>query len=1205
MADRVQEYPHLQIVQPGIGKVHSLINCSYGPVGELNERTRVGTNHNNPGVTTRSTLSLDIPDWREPDLRSDGTNLGYFRQIRDFNPRDETWNEDAYNPIISSFRPVGRMTSHKFLGYHPSHYPDLQIMGLMILSWRLNILETQTDPVRRGESKPWSTPPWTTIIFILELNPEKLRSWNPEPGENQFFTILTLNLEQGRRAYPELPEFRHFPERFIFTDPNPGVRLVITTIVCNLKPVRGIVPESVGFNPEPGTYIVNRCTDFPSNQWTIRPWEIICTNISVRLTKVILPDTKNTNLKLKNCVPKLNMTIRDTLKNNSTSPPKPFSARGRGTHKLTQNQTRMFFTSNDVEYSFQIENLFRPILSSIELKLKLGSLICLYSYYNMYLFSLVADHELDAAVRRTKLMSRARPDKGDSRILFTPPSENRWKEGGKFSREAILKRACGYTMRKGIGKDAQSMADFLRFTSASGFQDPGLAPRNWYLPAGAPLLDFLVNDTLQPTGWKIPDIPILRAYQAGRGITMDMLYQVEVQEITIGLSTDEEIRVATEWMVSKIMENSLIFPSPAVSFDIEEARFTLHDAYRMAGIIPVSADGRLASFHPSTSSTRMHPDLHPDAYCSFPVRIMIGDGISWSLQIRLDMGPVPAKPMIKHTPFPKSMLNLFRRLPTVVGVEVHKNMLMLKNFLMLFNPIDEIVLPQWIDIATLATAAGWSLKDTGATVLGVQVTGVTMNKLVSTGDGLWSDTWDRIPDPLKVYALGDLKMGHMCYVTLMSILLRDLFPDPDILLYHGDWSQHQAATWFVRWMTETLQGLEPRQELLSTARTRIDLCGSLRAQKADQLSQMIPRRVGLLLQVLPDWPTITQGGCRFLLQARIHSLKSINAFIQAGYTWEEAGHPKTFKDITPEDEDYARFQLKSTRFLNTDWTRSANTDQPDLGRPRGLTPPAIKLDPGLTEADTIPGLARIAARSVRGAVLEWARLNPSMVNQFLQRIGTDPGYMRHFSPLYDAIRLMMNRVSSTPTIEVPEVEAVLLARSQEIMITTQRLSREAEAIHAGRLSREAWVESMMQRGNMVERAHWLERMPGMPRSQHRPPRRRSRSKSKGWARDESQDRTPFSAPSSKKFRRGYTSTPMESTPAPNLEHASISSVLTPPDDGNLLRSETMSRSNPNPGKDTLTKFTLWRNPRAVSIIHSVGDLDLNTTDHFKNVASLV
>ena len=106
MIDRAREYPHLQVIHPGIEKVHSLINCSYGPVGELNERTRVVTDYNNPEITTCCTLSLDTPDWRELRLRSNGTSPGYFRQRGDSRPGDETWNP--------------------------------------------NILETQTDPVRRG-----------------------------------------------------------------------------------------------------------------------------------------------------------------------------------------------------------------------------------------------------------------------------------------------------------------------------------------------------------------------------------------------------------------------------------------------------------------------------------------------------------------------------------------------------------------------------------------------------------------------------------------------------------------------------------------------------------------------------------------------------------------------------------------------------------------------------------------------------------------------------------------------------------------------------------------------------------------------------------------------------------------------------------------------------------------------------------------------
>ena len=436
-----------------------------------------------------------------------------------------------------------------------------------------------------------STPPWTTIIFTLEPgwrhlpeitgsepNPEKPRSWDPEPGENQFFTTLTLNLEQGRRAYPELSGFRRSPERFIRTSPdpgvklinsilnptleraqdtalvlvkklrsvkpNPGVRLVPTTFACNPKPVLEIVLESVGsnpeklrgLNPEPSTHIVNSCTGSPSNQWTIRPWGILCTNISVRLVKVMLPDICHTNLKPEIVFTKPNKTKHDIFKNNSTAPPKPFSARGRGTHNLTQTQTQIFGANDDVEYSFQIENLFRPILSSIELKLKLGSLMCLYSYYNIYLFSLVTDQELNAAIQTAKTLGRARSDEGHSRVLFPPQHENLWGEGRLFSKEAILQKACGYTLRMNMGRDAQSMQHFIQSMTASGFQDPGLAPRNVYLPAGAPLLDFLISDTNQPTGWKVPSIPVLQSYQAGRGLTMEILSHVEVKEITVGIS---------------------------------------------------------------------------------------------------------------------------------------------------------------------------------------------------------------------------------------------------------------------------------------------------------------------------------------------------------------------------------------------------------------------------------------------------------------------------------------------------------------------------------------------------------------------------------------------------------------------------------------------------------------------------------------------
>ena len=117
----------------------------------------------------------------------------------------------------------------------------------------------------------------------------------------------------------------------------------------------------------------------------------------------------------------------------------------------------------------------------------------------MYLFRLVSDRELSATVPATQTLFRARPVESYSRVLFPIPEKNLWREKERFSKEAILRQACGYTLKMNQGRDARSMSDFLRVVPGSGFQDSGLAHFSQCLPTVAPLLDFLVEDTAQPT----------------------------------------------------------------------------------------------------------------------------------------------------------------------------------------------------------------------------------------------------------------------------------------------------------------------------------------------------------------------------------------------------------------------------------------------------------------------------------------------------------------------------------------------------------------------------------------------------------------------------------------------------------------------------------------------------------------------------------
>ena len=79
----------------------------------------------------------------------------------------------------------------------------------------------------------------------------------------------------------------------------------------------------------------------------------------------------------------------------------------------------------------------------------------------------------------------------------------------------------------------------------------------------------------------------------------------------------------------------------------------------------------------------------------------------------------------------------------------------------------------------LAVLAGYKFQSRNMTVMSVQ--GTLLNKNVSTGDDCWGVRWQQVPDWLKCYALGDIQFGFVTYNVLAGLLLRDVFPDPDVL----------------------------------------------------------------------------------------------------------------------------------------------------------------------------------------------------------------------------------------------------------------------------------------------------------------------------------------------------------------------------------------------------------------------------------------
>ena len=109
------------------------------------------------------------------------------------------------------------------------------------------------------------------------------------------------------------------------------------------------------------------------------------------------------------------------------------------------------------------------------------------------------------------------------------------------------------------------------------------------------------------------------------------------------------------------------------------------------------------------------------------------------------------------------------------------------------------------------------------TALQVQVLGTVLNKTVSTGDDLWGVPWKDLPPSLQVYGIGDIRFGFLCYNILAGIIIRDLFPEPEIVCKTLKTEQRGAVSWILELISKSLEGVELHQQADENAKTRREL----------------------------------------------------------------------------------------------------------------------------------------------------------------------------------------------------------------------------------------------------------------------------------------------------------------------------------------------------------------------------------------------
>ena len=714
-------------------------------------------------------------------------------------------------------------------------------------------------------------------------------------------------------------------------------------------------------------------------------------------------------------------------------------------------------------------------------------------FYNMFIFSCFHTRKLQEWARNRMVQRRQNPAQDSYRFLVPQLSNVRWGEGNALDKRDIVMKIVGDGVRPkmGSGKDSQCMEKYLETVDPTGLQDPEITSWESFIPCKAPLLDYLtVSIEEKEDNWRFPRLKLLKDFQEDRGLSKKLLVTCAVREIVVGETKKEEILEIWDWTKEQLEKDQVSFPCNALSLDVEDQQMSLYDVYRMCGKIPLVERKRLLAR--KLEDTPRHL-LLKDKWRQVPAKIMFGDGRTWMVVISLDLG-WSGTPWLSRQSVQKELVDFIEGLPICVGLGIKADFIKIEEFYSLLAD-RPVKMRGFVDLAVLAALAGWRMNARGMTCMGVQVIGTVLNKCVSTGDFRWGQKWQYLTDALQVYGIGDIKFGYITVTVLLGLLLRDFFPDPDVLCKQLRLYQDDAARWFCDLILTSCINTELDGDAAKSSRTRESLIRSIRYCEDNGSRSKIPSAaVQMLENLLGDWPFITNGGCRFLLQARYPFLHQVEVIQESQMTWSNG---ERMKNMDEDDIMYLLFGMKPLDLCDVDWSDGVSST--NLGLLRApMQVNVLQFDPSSTsDYRVIVRQCKDRDLPQRGAILEWARLNTGQIPGFILQMQGNDEFRGWFKSYYDSLRLMFKRLVQADLPFIPELESELRRNFLDQVQTEKNKFEESLIVVEERRERVEWLNDGLAHLDMLDRCRLLHRMPqfSVKRGAKRG-RSRSRSKSR-------------------------------------------------------------------------------------------------------------
>ena len=563
----------------------------------------------------------------------------------------------------------------------------------------------------------------------------------------------------------------------------------------------------------------------------------------------------------------------------------------------------------------------------------------------------------------------------------------------------IAKDIADSKRKKGETCDEDHMLKFCANNSLSDICIPSFSsPSEFLLLGGTSVLDVLAVDAKRLDTWNLPDgdAEIFEKMQKSRGLNLSILDQVEVKVLQTTEYNLDIVNDTLNWARAMYRRNQDDAPVGLISMACEEIA------------IPTETYLRIMATPGIQFQFPVSPPKGTEC-TQFPVKIMFGDGMTWMLIFEIDSSPFPKRikkglekyAAITNIPFRRPIVEFLEELPKVTGINAEDNVRKLEYLIRGWNGQGDFRMKGFVDLGALAILAGWNLQHWDTTTLSTQLLGGVLNKAVSKGDRQWGRHFKRnTPDSLKAYCIGDVKFGHQAMIVLLRVLLLDLLPDPDVVLSFTRLPARDFIKRFNTFIVESAAGCVIGPDLVFTA-GRGRLAASLRFRTATGLSASPPARVVALSEAFAEWPSVVNGGCRYLHQARTHFLTQCRILCDSGFSfWSVDIMPYPITQEMKENATYTMADIHTVSFKDP---VVASPDVLGLVMHGDLYAESLEDvdDPTKLTSRLLLRTARMHKRIARELYAEWVRTHLLLLEGFFSVIKADSHYWQHLKSFYN------------------------------------------------------------------------------------------------------------------------------------------------------------------------------------------------------------